>query len=245
MIIAIIDADMVAFRCAASAEEAMEEYIPRARCDYFINNILTATECDEHELWLSGPNNFRYKVYPEYKGNRRDNLRPKWESFCKEYLKDTWEAKVIDGAEADDALGYRCSELGASSVCVTNDKDLKQIAGKHYDPVKELSFTITPEAADRFFYYQLLVGDGVDNLKGVPGIGKVKAERILQQAEKDRLADIEDNGLEQVAPIQEYYKDAVLMEYSCEEEFEMQAKCLWIWREKGGIWTNQHGQQVG
>ena len=49
-----------------------------SRADNLIDRILQETESDEYEVWLSGDNNFRYQVYPEYKANRIDTYRPKW-----------------------------------------------------------------------------------------------------------------------------------------------------------------------
>jgi 5'-3' exonuclease len=74
-------------------------------------------------------------------------------------------------------------------TCIVSiDKDLDQIPGEHYHPgirrqqvfIREPKFyTITPEQGLYFFYYQLLIGDGSDNIKGAPGIGPKKADKIL------------------------------------------------------------------
>lgn len=211
---------MVAFRCSASAEGESEAWIATSRVDSFIDEILAATGCSEYEVWLSGDNNFRYDVYPEYKANRVGGYRPKWEKESKAYLKLVHNAQTIDGAEADDALGYRAYEIGPEAVVVTNDKDLKMIEGNHYDPVKKLLWSITAEEAIYWFYYQCLIGDPTDNIKGVPGIGPKNAERILRGCTTE-----------------EEMKQAVLDHYSCEEEFLMNAQCLWIWRKKGDIYS--------
>jgi DNA polymerase-1 len=216
MTIALIDGDMVSFRCAISAEGETEAFTPLSRVDAFIDEVMAQTGAASYEIWLSGKNNFRYDVYPEYKANRVDAKRPKWEKETKDYLCLTHNAQVVEGAEADDALGFRMTELGEEGICVTNDKDLKQIPGHHYDPVKKLLFDVTPLEGTRFFYYQMLVGDPVDNIKGVPGIGPVKANRLLDSV------------------VPEEWHQAVMNLYSCEEEFEMNAKCLYIWKERGG-----------
>lgn len=220
MTIALIDGDLVAFRCAASAEGESEGWVATARCDSFIDEILAMTGATEYEVWLSGKDNFRKAVYPEYKGNRKDAYRPKYEADCKDYLKLQHNAQVLDGAEADDALGFRAYEIGERAIVCTNDKDNKQTAGKHYDPVKKEFFSVTDEEATRFFYYQMLVGDPVDNLKGVPGIGPVKANKLLDSV-----------------PPEEWYQ-TVKDNYSCDEEFYMMAKCLHIWKKRGDIYTD-------
>ena len=209
----------MAFRVAASAEGELESWPAAARADSFIDEIVTACGCSEYEVWLSGNNNFRYQVYPEYKANRQGGYRPKWEKETKQHLIELHNAQTIHNAEADDALGARQDQAGLSTIIVTNDKDLKQIAGLHYDPVKKLLFTITPEEATRWFYYQMLVGDPVDNIKGVVGIGPKKATAILD-----------------LCTSEEEMKQAVLDCYSCEEEYLLNAKCLWIWHKDNDIY---------
>lgn len=215
MTIAIVDGDLIAFRCAASAE-GEEEWVALARVDSFIENILTITGADKYEIWLSGHKNFRKTIYPEYKANRKSE-RPKHEKASKTYLQTHHGAQVLDEAEADDALGFRMyelQELEQRPICVTNDKDLKQTPGKHYDPVKQLFFDVSPEEARRFFYYQCLVGDPVDNIKGVPGLGKVKANKILDSVSPDE------------------WEQTVKDQFSCEEEYLMNARCVYIWKKR-------------
>jgi 5'-3' exonuclease len=123
-------------------------------------------------------------------------------------------------------------------ICVTNDKDNKQTIGEHYDPVKKEAFYVTQEEADRWFYYQLLVGDTVDNLKGVVGIGKKKAAKLLQQAEEQYQEYLEIGG--EPNSLNSFYHATVEDLYSCEEEFEQAAKCTWIWRKRGDIWQRNN-----
>lgn len=179
------------------------------------------------ELWLSGKNNFRYDIYPEYKANRITAKRPKYEQEVKKYLVDTWGAEWSEGCEADDMLGVRCTELGDESTIATIDKDLDMIPGHHYNFVKKERYYQTPEKAIYWFYYQCLVGDTADGIKGVPGIGPVKAKRILDACDSEE-------GLYQ----------ATRDQFSCYEEFEMTAKVLWIWRTMGGIWTDKFKESL-
>ena len=155
----MIDGDIVVFRAAASAEEEDEAWVACARADKIIEDILVETESDEYEVYLTGKNNFRYSVFPEYKANRKDAKRPKWEQAVKDYLIIEWDAIVTDGEEADDKLGARQCELSFAednSVICTIDKDLDMIPGGHYNFVKKEKRYISPEEATRFFYYQLI-----------------------------------------------------------------------------------------
>ena len=228
MTTALIDGDNVAIAAAWSAEEE-DEGIACARAVRMVETILFDTGATDYELWLSGPNNFRYNVYPEYKGNRLGMPRPKWEHQVKDFLKREWSANVTDGIEADDMLGIRQYQLEDSIICHL-DKDMNQIKGQHYNwelwrkgvVIREKQiYTITPEEGDYWFFYQLLVGDPTDNIKGINGIGPKKAAGILHGCESN----------------QERY-EAVLERYSCEEELDMNAQCVFIHRKHNDNWRS-------
>ncbi len=225
----LIDADIVCFRGAFSAEDD-EEFVANARSEGIIRDICQTLGSEDVELWLSGNNNFRYGVYPEYKANRITAKRPRWEKEVKQFLTDVWGAQWSDGCEADDMLGVRQMELLGRQepvVICTIDKDLDMIPGDHYNFVKKEKYFVTDEEAIRFFYYQCLIGDTADGIKGVPGIGPKKAQNILDPCSTE----------------EEYYW-AVRNKFSCYEEFAMTAKCLWIWREPGGIWKDERQEAV-
>ena len=179
-----------------------------------LEEMMEMTGATDVEVWLSGENNFRYQVFPEYKANRIKSKRPKYEYEVKDYLIRAWNAQVSAGCEADDMLGIRAMELGDKSMIATIDKDLNMIPGRHYNFVSKELFYVSEEQAIRFFYNQCLVGDTADGVKGVPGIGPVKAANLLDPCESEK----------------EMY-EAVVDKFGCYEEFEMTAKVLWIWRK--------------
>jgi 5'-3' exonuclease len=88
----------------------------------------------------------------------------------------------VDYLEADDIVGYLAykPEFGECIIC-SPDKDLKQIPGTLYDYKKGEMMIITPEAAEDHFKMQMLCGDATDNIKGVPGLGPVKARAKLSE----------------------------------------------------------------
>lgn len=232
---ALIDADNVAFACAASAEDFDNPGIACSRASEMLDRILQDTGADSYELWLSGPRNFRYKVYPEYKANRLDSYRPKWEKETKQFLVDNWQANWTDGIEGDDILGIRQTECGyslESSIICHIDKDINQIPGWHYNwelnrlgkTIREKrQYLVTFEEALYNFYYQLLVGDPTDNIKGVSGIGPKKAEAILGSTPKEQ------------------WYETVRDMFASEEELEMNAQCVFIWRKHNDHWRNLVG----
>lgn len=137
---------------------------------------------------LTGPlqeisgRNFRKEVYADYKGNRDPKKKPVLLPFVKEHIRKTYETKIKDGIEADDVLGIFMTHptlMPGKKVCVSTDKDLMQIPGRHYNPDKELKRMVTEQQGDYWFMYQTLVGDQVDNYPGCKGVGPVNAEKIL------------------------------------------------------------------
>ena len=63
--IALIDADIVAFRCASSCKEDDDVSIALIRADKLVQQILDEIGTDQYKLYLGGSNNFRYTIYPE------------------------------------------------------------------------------------------------------------------------------------------------------------------------------------
>src|ERR1700693_4301387 len=138
--VAVIDGDLIAYRAAASCKEDDSQDIACIRAERTIRDILEQTSSPDYWLYLSGLSNFRYDLYPEYKANRKDIKRPQWLQTVREFLVIEWQADVTDGYEADDAIGIKSKELELlpiNPVICSLDKDLLQIAGVHYNWVKE------------------------------------------------------------------------------------------------------------
>lgn len=176
----LIDADIVAYRCAAASENENED-IAVYRTHDLMRRILHDTSATEYEAFLSGQNNFRKEVDPLYKANRTQP-RPRHYELCREALVTEWKARVADGVEADDEIGLAATAYFTQAqpfLVASIDKDLKQLPGKHYNFVTQEFAFITPLDASKTFYTQLLVGDRADNVLGVQGIGKVKAARLI------------------------------------------------------------------
>jgi hypothetical protein len=215
MTVALVDGDLVAYRCAASAEQN-EADIALIRASRTLQDIVSVTGAEEARVFLSGSNNFRYTLYPEYKANRKDMVRPRHLETVREYLVLEWSAEVTDGYEADDAIGI---QAGPDRVIVSIDKDFKQIEGTHYNFVTGEFDEVTATDGCRSFYKQLLTGDRADNIPGVGGIGKVRSERILA-------------GLERP---EEIYS-VVRRLYNNDEVLLRNGRLLYIWRQENDLW---------
>lgn len=183
--------------------------------------ILRETGGTEWECYLTGDTNFRYQVFPEYKANRLGKPRPVHLEACKRRLVTEWAATYIEGMEADDQLGIRqCVGDTNDSIICSIDKDLLQIPGWHYNFVKHQRTYVTPMEGLRHFYWQLLVGDSSDGIKGAAGIGPVKADKIL---------DGIDDELDMF--------NACLAHFHTREELIMNAKVLHIWQRQNDWWV--------
>lgn len=194
-----------------------------------INTILAATTPDAYTLYLSGGENYRDGVatIKPYKGNRDKAHRPTHEKKIKEYMTEQWGAVHTDGEEADDMIGYSHYKLWTSdpySSCIaTTDKDLDMIPGLHYNFVREESYDVAPEDADKWFYQQLLMGDSTDNIPGIPGVGAVRAAKAIEESENHWKT------------IQEFYESAYKADWKA--ALIENARLLWIRRHPDEWWN--------
>lgn len=218
MTIALIDADIVAFRTAASAENDDLE-IALLRADKLMRDILEATNATSYVASLTGADNFRKEINPAYKANRKDKEPPRWLSDTQQFLMREWKAEPTYGFEADDMLGMLQTE---ETVICSIDKDLLQIPGQHYNFVKQEFYTVTELGGLQSFYRSALVGDTADNIFGVKGIGKVKAAKLIDPltTEKDMY-------------------NTVCALYNDPDRLEMNLNCLWLWRAENEMWSDR------
>lgn len=206
-------------------ENNRDREIAIARVDTLMREILHTTQADMYNCFVSGRSNFRYRVYPEYKGNRTETIDPRFRADCKAFLIQEWNAIPSHGCEADDRLGMAQT---SDSVCASIDKDLLMIPGWHYNWVKDERTYTAPLDGIRFIYKQMLIGDKTDNIFGVAGLGPVKSAKLI-----DCLED--ENEMVQVV-YDLYNQDA--------KRFVQNATCLWILQEEGITWAHRAQKQL-
>ena len=189
----LVDADPIAYRIGfASQSKDKETGLVTAdplsyalhSCDVWINEMLEDSGCGSASFFLTGKENFRYKVRKDYKENRRGAgaKKPIHLDQIRVYLKNKYKAKIVEGMEADDALGLVQTE---GTAIATIDKDLLMVEGLHYNYVKREWKTVTHEEGERFFYQQMITGDKVDNIIGIHGMGEKKANRLLDETPRE------------------------------------------------------------
>jgi DNA polymerase-1 len=148
-------------------------------------------------MYLAGQDNFRKTLYPAYKANRADKEPPMWLEDCREYLVCEWRAKIVNDMEVDDMCGIRMSCLQAEDVdaiCVSLDKDLLQIPGKHYNFVNQEFTSTTALQGLRIFYKQIILGDASDNVPGYDGKFRSACPKFIEAMQRplDEMADEAD-----------------------------------------------------
>jgi 5'-3' exonuclease len=145
--------------------------------DTSVRKILDAVKAEDYTIYLTSQDksNFRLTLDPSYKANRTAP-KPPYYLLLREYMIQEHKAEVAFGMEADDLLGINQTE---DTVICSIDKDLKQIAGRHYNFVKDEHCTVSISDGLYWFYTQLLTGDPSDNIKGVAGIGPKRATIAL------------------------------------------------------------------
>lgn len=151
--------------------------------------------------------NFRYKVatLKPYKANRADKPRPFYYNDFRDFLTETYRAKVVSGYEADDAIGIRVADLRApqNTIVIAQDKDMRQLPCWHYwysstDNYPKKPFYVEPTGnlqlersnagqlevyatGNHQIAYQMLAGDTSDNIPSISrGWGPMKCYEYLR-----------------------------------------------------------------
>jgi len=138
---------------------------------------------------------FRDELYSEYKANRPpmpDDLRPQVQPIHDIIRAMGLPLLIIDGVEADDVIGTlarQATEQGIDVIVSTGDKDMAQLVNQHVTLVNTMTETVMDVAgvSDKFgippeliIDFLALMGDKVDNIPGVPGVGEKTALALLQ-----------------------------------------------------------------
>ena len=179
---------------------------------------------------------FRDDLYPEYKANRPsmpDELREQIVPIHSIVRAMGLPFLCVEGVEADDVIGTlarQASEQGRSVVISTGDKDMAQLVDKHTTLVNTMTDTVMDEAGveqkfgippSLIIDFLALMGDKVDNIPGVAGVGEKTALGLLQglgslddiYASLDKVAELSFRGAKTMAPKLEAEKANAYMSY--------------------------------
>lgn len=193
----LIDGDTLIFSATSATEHEEQwdtwEWTLVGRLDEAIDHFQTALgkivdrlKPTQTIIALSDDRRWRPSVDPGYKSGRVKSRKPCHYKPLREWVQENYRTYIKPTLEGDDVLGILATHpkvIEGEKIVVAIDKDLKQIPGQLYNYDREELTTITLEEADRFFYLQTLMGDVTDGYHGCPGIGPVKAAKILDAAE--------------------------------------------------------------
>ena len=183
----IIDADTILYQALMNAEQEVEfdDDVWMMTCDHkaaratFVDRINVLTEqagTSDVAMCFSDSLNFRKEVYPLYKMNRKKVRKPMGFKEFRQEMMEEYHGITKPTLEADDVVGILAT-LRSDCIIYSEDKDLMQIPGRHL--VDGQIIEVSKAEGDRFHMIQTLMGDAVDGYPGCPGIGKVKAEKII------------------------------------------------------------------
>ena len=159
--------------------------------------LLQAHECTHvGVVFDAGRVTFRSELYPQYKAQRPDpppELAPQFTLVRDATAAFDVAGLEVDGWEADDLIATYAriaTEAGGRVTIISSDKDLMQLVDGQvvmHDPIKQKpigpaevfeKFGVPPE---KVVEVQALMGDAVDNVPGVPGIGPKNAAQLIQE----------------------------------------------------------------
>jgi DNA polymerase-1 len=199
--------------------------------------LAVALDADETKL-------HRRQLYPDYKAHREpppEDLPPQETRIMSILQAASIPLLRVEGYEADDILATLVRRLAGPDLqvyIVSRDKDLEQLLGPHvalYDPFKDE--VITPErlrelkgwGPEQAIEAQILIGDDVDNVPGVVGIGPKTAAKLLEKygsalgvvQHADELTPKQRENVLAFAPRIELVRQLVTLDHDVPLEFDL------------------------
>ena len=170
----------------------------------FTNSLLDVIRREKPDLLAvafdKGGSVARTDVYPEYKANRKET--PEAIKIAVPYIHTILEAMNIPiievaGIEADDLIGtlsVQADKAGYKTFMVTPDKDYAQLVTENvvmYKParmgngieiwdVEKVKEKFEIDHPKQVIDYLGMMGDAVDNIPGLPGVGDKTAKKFLK-----------------------------------------------------------------
>ena len=195
-------------------------------------------------IYITEGRTFRYDIAKRkpYKDQRKET-KPYHFNNLSVYLKHVLNCIVVTGIEADDQLVIDHVSSGGTTILCSRDKDLKQAPGwfHSWELGRQPSFgpeLITNEGyitiSDNhktikgcglaFFYSQVLTGDTVDNIPGLPNCGPVRAFELLNGKTPEEM----------LSAVVEAYQDSYPDTW--EAELTEQGQLCWLLRKPDALW---------
>lgn len=206
--VALIDGDTFIFAATAANEyeTQWDDWLWTLHADFdacaehfnrSLEGVLNDLQADSVIVAITDTANWRKSIMATYKHARVKTRKPVCYKAMREYVAEKYVVYQRPGLEGDDILGILATHphlvKADEKIIVSLDKDMQTIPGDlcNYGAVQKarkdnptLSFiesvrTVTSAEADHYHLMQTLTGDTTDGYPGCPGIGPVKAEKIL------------------------------------------------------------------
>ena len=170
----------------------------------FTNSLLDVIKREKPDhlavAFDKGGSHIRTEAFPEYKSNRQET--PEAIKIAVPYIQEILKAMHIpiiekEGFEADDLIGTlskQAEKEGFQTFMVTPDKDFAQLVSENifmYKPARmgngieiwgipEVQAKFEIERPEQVIDYLGMMGDAVDNIPGLPGVGDKTAKKFLK-----------------------------------------------------------------
>jgi DNA polymerase-1 len=180
---------------------------------------------------------FRDALYGEYKANRPsmpDDMRVQIDFLHNCVRGLGYPLLCVEGVEADDVIGTLARSSAAADrpvVISTGDKDMAQLVDGHITLVNTMTGSVLDVAGvkekfgvgpEHIIDYLALMGDKVDNIPGVPGVGEKTAAGLLVgingglkelYANLDKVATLPLRGAKSLPAKLEEHKEMAFLSY--------------------------------
>ncbi len=198
---------------------------------------------------------FRDAMFAEYKANRPsmpDDLRVQVEPLHASVRALGYPLLCVEGVEADDVIGTLARSSAAQGRAViisTGDKDMAQLVDGHVTLVNTMTGSVLDIAGvhekfgvgpEHIIDFLALMGDKVDNIPGVPGVGEKTAVGLLTgiggglsdlYANLDKVPGLAIRGAKTLAAKLEEHRDAAFLSYElatikCDVPLDVEVEAL-------------------
>lgn len=198
---------------------------------------------------------FRDAMFAEYKANRPsmpDDLRVQVEPLHASVRALGYPLLCVEGVEADDVIGTLArssATQGRPVIISTGDKDMAQLVDGHVTLVNTMTGSVLDVAGvhekfgvgpEHIIDFLALMGDKVDNIPGVPGVGEKTAVGLLTgiggglsdlYANLDKVPALAIRGAKTLPAKLEEHRDAAFLSYElatikCDVPLEVEVEAL-------------------
>lgn len=237
------DGDGLAYYCAGSDETAPERAIANLRDKLAAAQVAARAERVVICTTPSGSNKGdRYAIarVKPYQGQRSNSRRPQNWALLRSLVTESklYPVELADNAEADDLFAMHGWRDPNNTVILTQDKDMRMVAGWHLDWAMHTMFFLPPgvQAVRHYdkwygwywFWLQMLQGDTADNIPGLPKYRNDKGNLALcGEKTAERLLDpVRDSNVNTAFAVLDLYRGF----YGADAEVNLleQACLLWM-----------------